>query len=157
MALSVITLESAMLAIDPTEDAAVAATNFAVAYGTYIKEATCGGIPAVGAFIDATCVPAMAAALVFSDDAAGSAGAATLVGGYQAFWAPAVSAPASLFPGVSAITPPTMAGLDTLLENDFTANLVATKAAAIANLATSVHAASAGGLGVIAAVPTPII
>lgn len=138
-------LATEMLAVVPTANAATAATNIAQAYGDYMKDATSNGVPTIGAFIDATCVPAMAAAMSFLSDDSAAGGAAKLVSGYAAFWAPAVATPGAFMSGATVIVPPTFAALASALTARFPAHAGppgASLATAMSNLATDIHTAT---------------
>ena len=112
-------LSSELQAIVPTADTATAALRFAQAYGEYMKTATANAVPTVAAFIDATCVPAMAGAIQFvhTDTAALCAG--KIVTGLVAFWQAAVNAPAAFITGATLIVPPTFAALAAALTTSF--------------------------------------
>lgn len=138
-------LKTEMLAVVPVNDAAQAALNFAQAYGNYMKDATSNGVPTVPAFIDVTCVPAMAAAMLFLTNDTPTGGANKLVAGCVAFWAAAVAAPASFITGATVIAPPTFAALAAALAARFPSHVgppAASLDTAMEDLATDIHNAT---------------
>lgn len=145
MARSESTLSSELLAVVPVSNAATAASNLAQAYGDYMKDAESNSVPVVDAFIDSTCVPAMAAAMVFSEGDTAAQGAAKFTAGFVAFWAAAVASPAAFIVGATAITPPSFASLSSALTATFGSNVgppAKSLVQAAAALASNIHAAT---------------
>jgi len=107
MAMALATLETELKLTAPNLNALTACTELAQAYGNYVHDAEANGVPAIPAFIDSTCVPAMAASLAtIGVPGTPATGAASFKAALVAFWAAAVAAPASFMAGATAITPP---------------------------------------------------
>lgn len=138
MALLQSKLDTELQNLVPTLDATAAKTTLAQAFGDYMKDGTANAVPVIATFVDATCVPAMAAAMSFPVPGTASGAASTLTAGIVAFWAAAVAAPASFIAGATVITPPPYTGLSAALAATFTSNVGKTLAQAAAALAADI-------------------
>ncbi len=141
MALTQSALATEFLALVPEAVVADAKTNFAQAYGNYLKAATANAVPTNGPWIDSTLVPALAGGLTYALPGTAAGAAADLVAGLVAGWAAAVAAPAAFITGATVIVPPTFAALTAaltaslaILEDDLTASAN--------SLATDIHTAT---------------
>lgn len=145
MALKQSTLATELQSLAPTTTAGAAELRLAEAYGNYMHAAVANGVPIVAAAVDATAVPAMAAAMTFAAGATASQGAAVVSDGVSAFWAALVAAPATFFVGATVITQPPFATLVAALAAVFESNTSAERslADAVAEVATVLHTATA--------------
>lgn len=146
------TLASEIEALTPTTNAAGAVQTLADAYGVYMADAEANGVPIENV---ATGVAAMASAMSFPVPSTPAEAGTQLANGVSAFWAAMVAAPATFFPGATAITtPPALADLAPNLATVFAANVGRSLEGCAAALADAMDTASTGGT---ATFPGPVV
>lgn len=118
----------------------------AQAYGDYMKDAIAGATPITAATVDSSAVPAMTAAMTFSQPGTPTSGATVITTGLTAFWGAMVAAPATFFSGATVITPPIFPPLIATLAATLLANATgsASLADSAAALAADIHLATDG-------------
>ena len=155
--LSTATLKSGLEALEATGDEAVAIQRLAIAYEDYMNDAMSNGLSVLPGSMLLTPFNNMKTAMVGIGDFNTTAAATKLAAGLTAFWAAMSAAPATIFTGATAITPPvTLATVGTGIQAAFDANVAAGKGLSDAAQALA-DAISVGSLGGTATFPGPIV
>ena len=137
-------LASAMEAMTPTDQEAIAIQNFAGAWETYFKDAATMGVPTTpGSLAGAK------SAMIGAMSGLSTAGATAILAGITAFWGVVAGASASIWPGtLSAVPPPGLAGIPAALVPVFAANTAGNLAIdpAMQAIAGAIHPTQLGGI-----------